>query len=283
MNKYAFILIASCLLMGMLFLTECTAPTSISSSPTPALTNETPKSYVAVYYPVFSEPSPYLVREVHLVQKNGNPMEDALYELIKGTPITPGAQRVIPEDTKVLGIEVSSGEAKVNFSRAVLKANVGAELEALGIASIVNTLSEFPEIHRVSFLVEGSLDQEAMDWWGHVGLYEQPFSPNWDLVTQPAVWVISPLPEETIQSPVRIRGKAMVFEAALSGRIKDRLGKVLAEGSTMATKGAPERGDFELNLTFQVSGPEEGTIEIYTISPKDGSEIMEATVPIRLK
>lgn len=269
--------------MGMLFFTSCTLLTPTSSSPIPTPTSETPTSFVAVYYPVFSEPNAYLVREVHVVKKSGNPMETALYELIKGTPTTPGAQRVIPEDTKVLGIEVSSGEARVNFSRAVLRANVGAELEALGIASIVNTLSEFPEIQRVSFLVEGGLDQEAMDWWGHVGLYEQPFTPNWDLVRQPAVWVISPLPGETIASPVAIRGKAMVFEAALSGRIKDHSGKVLAEGFTMATKGAPGRGDFELNFTFQVTGSEEGIIEIYTTSPKDGSEIIEATVPVKLK
>lgn len=183
----------------------------------------------------------------------------------------------------ILGIEVSSGEAKVNFSRAVLKANVGAALEALGIASIVNTLCEFPEIQRVSFLVEGGLDEEAMDWWGHVGLYEQPFAPNWDLVVQPAVWVTSPLPGETIESPVIIRGKAMVFVAAVSGRIKDHSGKVLAEAFTTASEGAPGRGDFELELNFQVTEPEEGAIEIYTTSPKDGSEIIEATVPVRLK
>jgi hypothetical protein len=225
----------------------------------------------------------YLVREVHEVIKTTNLMKTALEELIRGVPHTPKAFRVIPEGTEILGIEVKEGQAVVNFSRKVLEANVGSALEALGISSIVNTLCEFPGIEMVSFQVEGKVDQETMDWWGHIGLYEQPFKPNWNSVMKPAIWVTWPLPGEKVESPLTIRGKAMVFEASLSGRIKDSQGKTLAQGNTMASKGAPERGDFQLKLQFNPPTTEEGYIEIFTYSPKDGSEIIEATVPIKFK
>lgn len=253
-----------------------------TSSPSPTQT-QGEKALVAVYYPVMGDSDFYLVREIHEIPKQGDLMKVALEELIKGTPQTDQAQKVIPPGTEILGVEVKAGVATVNFNRKVLEANVGSSLEALGISSIVNTLCEFPGVEKVSFLVEGGLDEETIDWWGHVGLYGQPFEPNWNAVMKPAIWVTSPLPGEKIENPVIIRGKAMVFEASLSGRIKDSSGKTLAQGNTMASKGAPERGDFQLTLQFDPPATEEGYIEIFTYSAKDGSEIIEATVPIKFK
>ncbi|NPV27362.1 MAG: spore gernimation protein [Firmicutes bacterium] len=248
--------------------------------PAPSAQIPTPKANVAVYYLKMTERDAYLVREVHQVEPAPGVVQAALYELIKGTPVTPGAKRVLPPETKILGVKIDQGLATVNFSAEVLKANVGATGEALGITSIVNTLTEFPNIKKVSFLVEGKLDERAKDWWGHVGLYKQPFSRNLQVVHEPAIWVTAPAPGQVITSPVEIRGSARVFEGTVNARLKDTSGRILAQGFTTATQGAPGRGDFQLKLDFKPTGPGKGQIEVSWISPKDGSELDKVVVPV---
>lgn len=241
---------------------------------------ETPQTMsVAVYYLKITDNDEYLVREVHQVEKTTEVATAALNELINGTPVTPGASRVLPSDTKILGIKINQGLAVVDFSADVLKANVGANGEALGIASIVDTLTEFPSIQKVSFTVDGRVDK-AMDWWGHVGLSGQPFSRDLSNVDEPAIWVTSPATGQVITSPVEISGSARVFEATVSYRLKDDQGNVLAEGHTNAAKGAPDRGDFKGQLTFKTSGPGKGQLEVFEVSMKDGSDQNKVIIPV---
>ena len=158
----------------MLFLLLVVAGCSFMESPEPDPVQEPPETMeVAVYYLKSANNEMYLVREVHEVEKSEAPARAALNELINGTPITEGAIKVLPTDTKILGIKIDQGLATVDFSSEVLQANVGSSGEALGIASIVNTLTEFPSIQKVQLTVDGD-PEKGMDWWGHVGLYEQP-------------------------------------------------------------------------------------------------------------
>jgi len=234
---------------------------------------------VAVYYLKGGNEDIYLVREVHQVEKTAEVALAALNELIKGEPLTQDAHRVLPEDTRILGINIDNGLATVDFSPEVLRANVGSSGEELGIASIVNTLTEFPTIQEVSFMVDGQVEN-AMDWWGHVGLYEQPFQRDLSNVFEPAIWVTSPVKDQVITSPVTIRGNARVFEATVSFRLKDAAGNVLAEGFTTAAEGAPGRGDFEGELAFKPDGSGQGQLEIFEESMKDGSDRNKVTIPV---
>ncbi|CCO08547.1 GerMN domain-containing protein [Desulforamulus hydrothermalis] len=131
---------------------------------------------VVVYYPVMTETNAYLKKEVHSIPYTKGVARAALEELIHGQPLTPGAVKVIPEATRILSITVEQGLAVVNFSQEVLAANAGAYMEYLGIYSIVNTLTEFTTIKQVAFKVENKLDDEILSWWGHVGIYNQPFN-----------------------------------------------------------------------------------------------------------
>ncbi len=237
---------------------------------------------VAVYYLKLTDEDAYLVREVHQVKKNSELPKWALNELIRTEPLTSGASRVLPLDTEILGLNIDKGLATVDFSSEVLKANVGASGEALGIASIVNTLTEFPNIREVSFTVDGEVEK-AMDWWGHIGLSEQPFSRNLSVVYEPVIWVTAPLPGEAIESPVQISGNARVFEATVNIRIKDAQGKTLAEGYSTASEGAPGRGEFQKEMTFKAPAMGEGLIEVFWQSMKDGSEQDLVTVPVKWK
>ena len=234
---------------------------------------------VAVYYLKGGNEDIYLVREVHQVEKTAEVALAALNELIKGEPLTQDAHRVLPEDTRILGINIDNGLATVDFSPEVLRANVGSSGEELGIASIVNTLTEFPTIQEVSFMVDGQVEN-AMDWWGHVGLYEQPFQRDLSNVFEPAIWVTSPVKDQVITSPVTIRGNARVFEATVSFRLKDAAGNVLAEGFTTAAEGAPGRGDFEGELAFKPEGSGQGQLEVFEVSMKDGSDRNKVIIPV---
>jgi len=235
---------------------------------------------LAVYYLKITDKDAYLVREVHQVPYTQEVAKAALEELVKGNPTTIGATRVLPPETKIKGIAVKDGIASVDFSSEVLKANVGAAGEALGIQSIVNTLTEFPEIKQVSFLVEGKLDERAKDWWGHIGLYDQPFKRDVSTVYEPVIWVTSPEPGQKIASPLQISGSARVFEAAVNARILDNAGKELARGYATASEGAPGRGDFVFTLPFTPTTAGSGKVEVFWASPKDGKELDMVVIPV---
>ena len=272
------------LVLALCAVAGCTQKSTGKKSPTP--TPEAPKTKevsVAVYYLKFSAEDAYLVREVHKIKTAKDTRIAAVEELIQGTPTTPGATTVIPLGTKVLGLKVDKGLAIVDFSREVLKANVGSAGEALGIQSIVNTLTEFPGIERVSFTVEGKVDEQTRDWWGHVGLYDQPFKRNISVVWEPVIWVTSPQPGDKVSSPLKVTGTARVFEATVNLRVLDKDGNKLAETHTMATAGAPERGTFETDIEFPKPSTDKGYVEALWYSPKDGSELDKVRVPVRFK
>lgn len=248
----------------------------------PAAEEKAPAEFcdLAVYYVKAASYDTYLVREVHRIPVTKDIYRSAVQELISGTPSTPGAQRVLPPGTRVLGVTVAGGTATVDFSREVLRANVGSAGEALGIASIVNTLTELPGVERVSFTVEGGLDEETMDWWGHVGLYGQPFQRDLSVVYEPAIWVTHPVPGQKVGFPLEVRGSARVFEGTVNLRLAEEGGRVLAETFTTATTGAPGRGDFSAVLFPPASSPGRGRLYVFWISPEDGREMDVVTVPL---
>jgi hypothetical protein len=91
-----------------------------------------------------------------------------------------------------------------------------------------------------------------------------------------------PGPGAEVTSPVEIGGNADVFEAVVSIQILDSDGNVLAETTTMATCGTGCRGTFEKRVRFTVSETQPGTIAVYEVSAKDGSEINVVRIPVTL-
>lgn len=254
-----------------------------SSEPTPTPgSSESPAVQtmdIVVYYLKSGTQDIYLVREVHTLPKSAGVARAALNELISGTPTTEGAYRVLPAGTEILGIRIENGLATVDFSKDVLYANVGAAGESLGIDSIVNTLTEFPTIRQVAFTVEGAVEN-GMDWWGHVGLYEQPFSRHLGMVWEPAIWVTAPNAGDKVTSPITLHGSASVFEGTVNYRLKDAAGNILAEGFTTALMYEFYRGDFDASIPFDSTAAGQGLLEVFTISAKDGSEIDKVIIPV---
>ncbi len=286
-NNYLTKALLGFVLILSLIMAACSPqlPDAPDTQPPPA--DEPPALEVAeaaVYYVKITDKDAYLVREVHEVTAAERIEIAALEQLIHGEPVTEGAFRVLPPHTSVIGIDVVDGLATIDFSREVLNANVGAAGEALGIQSIVNTLTELPEIEQVMFLVEGEFDERAQDWWGHIGLAElQPFERDLSMVWEPVIWVNEPAPGIEVSSPLTVQGSARVYEATVNLRLVDQDGEVLVDTFTTATAGGPARGEFETALAFPVPSTGEGRLEVFWISPKDGSEQDKVNIPVRIQ
>lgn len=82
-------------------------------------------------------------------------VQNAITELLKG-PLKPHYFPVIPAGTELLGAEVSENIAKIDFSQEFLENSLDTRiLDEYIIYSIVNTLTEIPEIEGVVFYIEG--------------------------------------------------------------------------------------------------------------------------------
>jgi hypothetical protein len=95
------------------------------------------------------------------------------------------------------------------------------------------------------------------------------------------ITVARPLANSRLRPPITISGDASVFEAALTWRITDSAGRVLASGSTTASAGAPARGTYAITASF--TPPASDTIaivEVYELSPRDGTIDEIVRVPV---
>jgi germination protein M len=116
---------------------------------------------INVYY--LDSMGEYLVGEARIVSSE-NKYVDALYELMK-LPIDSSLYRLVPDSTKINSIVVEDGLAKVDFSKEFIEDRITSDTEDnLLIYSIVNTLTEFPEVNSVSFYIDG----EKLDTLGEL-------------------------------------------------------------------------------------------------------------------
>lgn len=79
-----------------------------------------------------------------------------LQELCRGPAPGSGLTPTIPPGAVIRDINIKNGLAIVNFSRELKTKHLGGSSgELLTVYSIVNTLTQFPSVHRVQLLVEG--------------------------------------------------------------------------------------------------------------------------------
>lgn len=120
---------------------------------------------IKVYYP--DENATGLVAVEKSIKDTDNKYQAAVEALMAGTD-KKGLANVFPKKAKLLQVTVSGKVAKVDFSRELQKNLVGGSTgEEMLVGSVVNTLTEFPEIQKVQILVDG---QEVETLSGHMDL-----------------------------------------------------------------------------------------------------------------
>jgi Immunoglobulin-like domain of bacterial spore germination/Sporulation and spore germination len=231
-----------------------TAPAE-SSPATTATTSETTTeaapatSSVAVYFVRDGKVAP-VRRRVPATKAVG---AAALAELLAGPDASERADRLasaIPAGTSLGGLSIAAGDAKLDGTD-------GLDRAALG--EIVYTLTQFPTVHSVNGLTRADLEDVT-----------------------PIILVESPLPGDTVSSPLHVRGTADTFEANVQLSVSDADG-TLVDTFTTATSGNGQRGTFDATVTFTVRQPGPGTVLAFDVNQGSGVREHVVTIPVQLR
>jgi hypothetical protein len=279
MNRILGIFVVPALALGACSSAGPTAGPGGTPTPSPTITvppsPATPKP-VSIYYLVGGESGVFVTFERHSVA--ATTPQAALEDLVHGTPHDPDHFSPYPKAARILSVSVTGGIATVDWSAEVLQASVGAETEARGIQAAVYTLTEFSTITRVRFTVEGkasgtsSNGRRIEDWWGHVGLGDQPFARSEEPDVLAPIVLLTPLDGARSSGTLELTGEASTFEANVGIVLRDATGKEVLRTSATAAEAAPARGGFSKTITFTPpSTPQTWTLEAFEASAKDGS------------
>lgn len=137
---------------------------------------------LTLYFLKSTETEFYLVPEKRTIPYTQAVARAAMEELFKGPAPGSGLSAIFPDTVRVLDISIENGVCTLNVSKEIItdkakQGGAGAMVEGLALASIANTLTEFPTIQKVRLLIEGKRSGQVdgmfiEDFWGHVGLPE---------------------------------------------------------------------------------------------------------------
>ncbi len=95
--------------------------------------------------------------------------------------------------------------------------------------------------------------------------------------------VFAPFTNDLISNPFKLEGEARVFENVLNFRLSDVSGNIISEGNLTAdAKDVGKFGKFEAKVEFSKTS-DVGTLEVFSLSPKDGSEINMVEIPLNFE
>jgi germination protein M len=234
---------------------------------------------VAAYFSRDEKISPVL--RVASASDGGGAAEAAVEALLAGPTLDEtgaGLASSIPEGTALLGLEVEGAVATVDLS-ASFASGGGSLSTVMRLAELVFTLTQFPGVTGVELELAG----KTVDVFGAEGLViSHPMTRADFEDLSPAILVESPLPGETVSSPVRVSGTSNTFEATSLVKILDQTGSEVVFEVVTATSGSGTRGTFDVSIPFTVGAAGPGTIVAYEESAEDGSVINEVRVPVQL-
>ena len=223
----------------------------------------------------------YLVRETHTIPKTQAVAKAALEELLKNDAQTEGAFVSFREDQKILGIDIENGVATVNLSPEYLLQDQSGNAETWSILAMVNTLTEFPSIEEVKFLVNGEKTQV-----GGLASIKVPekLVRDLSLVLEPEIWINTPEDGAVLSgNKVRVEGSAMVFEKTLHYKLEDKDGNVLVEDFLTMAEELSVRDVFDFEIEIPETTAKEFKLSLYGLSGKDGSPTGLVTHTFKIK
>jgi len=183
----------------------------------------------------------------------------------------------VPGETLLLGVTIDDRVATVDLSRE-FESGGGSFSMFSRLAQVVYTVTQFPTVDAVRFELDG---QPVTVFSGEGIVLEEPVSRDDYLDLLPGVFVDTPAAGAEVSSPLRITGRAAVFEATFQYRLEAADGTVLTEGFAMTDNGAGW-GEIDITLRYDVDSEQEGRLTVWEYSARDGSVQSERTTPLTL-
>jgi hypothetical protein len=251
-RRIAF-LVAALALAGCGGRTSTPAPLTSTAAPAPTpTTTSAPAGAVRVYFLRRGSVAPVLRRTTAATDAVARA---AIEQLLAGPRPSEHLVTAIPPETTLVRLTLGDGLASVRLSHHLPRA---------AQAQVVYTLTQFPHVAAVS--VDGGPGRDR-------SFFEDE---------TPQILVESPLPGETVTTPLRLQGTANTFEATFQVDVLDGAGHTLASDFVTATSGSGQRGTFD--KTLDVDGPAGPiTLVAYEVSAADGSRLHEVEIPLTLR
>ncbi|HEV2087577.1 MAG TPA: Gmad2 immunoglobulin-like domain-containing protein [Cryptosporangiaceae bacterium] len=192
----------------------------------------------------------------------------AINSLMAGpTAVEAGAGVTNGVDRMPYTVSIGGGVATVDLPAAFYTG--GRDHARLRQAQVVYSLTQFSTVTRVGFQKDGRATGAPVGRADHADLL-------------PPIVVTSPVIGSTVTSPVVVAGTANVYEATVSVRILDSTGAELVTTFTTATCGSGCRGSYRHPVRFRVGATQRGTVEVFQVSPADGSRTHVVRIPVTL-
>jgi hypothetical protein len=181
--------------------------------------------------------------------------------MLEGAPVDPDYDSLWADGTDVLSVRREGTTAVVDLSSEATTNGGGSAFEAMTVQQLVHTVTAAePSLTGVQLLLDGSPVETL---WGSVDL-RQPLTRTPAAETLGPVWL--DVPEGGVLTG-EFGGSATVFEATVSWQLRagDR---VVEEGFSTASTGAPERGEWTATTA---AAPGDYELWAFESSAKDGS------------
>ncbi|HET9730239.1 MAG TPA: Gmad2 immunoglobulin-like domain-containing protein [Acidimicrobiia bacterium] len=185
----------------------------------------------------------------------------------------------IPSGTVVHDVKVADNVATVDLSKSFASGGGSQSMQAR-VAQVVFTVTQFGDVQRVRFALDGTTVQSI----GGEGVMVNGITRTDPNVTNvlPAILVESPTFGASVRSPLHVSGTSNTFEATVNYTLTDPDGLVLQEGHTIATAGTGTWGTFSFNVSFTPHRAGMGSLIVFSVSPKDGSRQNIREVPVQM-
>lgn len=173
-------------------------------------------------------------------------------------------------------VTVTPAEIQVRLERAG-QPGLTVEQQRIAVQSIVWTVTAAVQDNkpvRIEVTGGGPIFESKP-----AGVYKRPaetwrdLAPIW--ITAPSRWAPAPAGQ-----PVVAKGQATVFEANVSWQLQRADGSAVRSGTVMASVGAPERGEWSVDLGALPAG--DYVLRAWEVSMKDGAVSYETRQPFRV-
>jgi hypothetical protein len=167
-----------------------------------------------------------------------------------------GVRTAIPAGTQLRGISLGSGTATIDVSAAFAAAAPSTQIR-MRLAELVWTATQFATVKRVRLEVGGAIVQSIAG-----APVPQPAGRRDFLGRVPAILVNRPAIGARVPATVTVAGTADVFEGALTVRVINERGRLLARRHILASCGTGCRGRYHVAIAYHVIRRQPGTIVI---------------------